>query len=68
MPVFDGFVEGYWMRNKDWFFNWNETDQLTGLYNMKEDPFNDHDLSEKHPELVQEYRKKIEAWKKEKGR
>ena len=61
-------LEGYWLRNKDWFFNWNATDDVKGLYNMSEDPNNDRNLVEEYPELVDIFTRKITSWKKEKGR
>lgn len=56
-------VEGYWLRNKDWFFNWNVTDGLVGLYDMQTDQANDKDLSEQHPKLVEDFKEKIIIWK-----
>ncbi|MEM9686640.1 MAG: sulfatase-like hydrolase/transferase [Bacteroidota bacterium] len=61
-------VEGYWLRTKDWFFNWNRTTQTQELYDMEKDPFNNHNVAAKHPDLVNTYMKKIEVWKTQKGR
>lgn len=61
-------VEGYWLRNKDWFFNWNITLNTKELYSMINDTNNDYNLIEKHPELVKEFTNKINSWKEKKGR
>lgn len=36
--------------------------QATRLYNVKDDPHEKNELSDKHPEIVDKLRKKIEAW------
>ncbi len=36
--------------------------QATRLYNVKDDPHEKNELSDKHPEIVEKLRKKIEAW------
>lgn len=61
-------LEGYWLRNKDWFFNWNATDQVKMLYNMNDDPFNHLNLADSQAELVTEFSNKISIWKKQKGK
>ena len=59
-------VEGYWLRNKDWFFKWNLTTMKVSLYNMAIDPFNDIDLSRDSPEVVVEFKKNISKWREKK--
>ncbi len=59
-------IEGYWLRNKDWFFQWNATDDQKALFDMNEDPFNDKDLSSEFPDLVAQLQNQIEDWKKTK--
>ena len=58
-------LDGYWMRTKDWFFNWNATDSVYSLYDMNKDPRNNIDLAEAHPEKVMEFKAKIIEWKEQ---
>ncbi len=58
-------IEGYWARTEDWFFQWNLTTKVIGLYDMHKDPSNDVNLAESHPDLVNEFKAKIAVWKKE---
>jgi len=60
-------VEGYWLRDKNWFFRWNVTENEVGLFDMKNDPNNDKNLVEENPDLVGLFSQKIEAWKKTKN-
>ena len=59
-------VEGYWLRDKNWFFRWNVTDNEIGLYDMQKDPNNDVNLAVENPDLVGLFSQKIETWKKKK--
>jgi len=60
-------VEGYWLRDKNWFFRWNVTDNEIGLFDMKNDPNNDNNLVEENPDLVSFFSQKIEDWKQMKN-
>lgn len=60
-------VEGYWLRDKNWFFRWNVTDNEIGLYDMQKDPNNDVNLAAENPDLVGLFSQKIEDWKKTKN-
>jgi hypothetical protein len=46
-------TEGYWLRNKDWFFQWNVTKGEKKLFDMKTDANNDYNLAQTNPDLVQ---------------
>ncbi len=35
---------GYWLRNENWFFNWNVTDGGYALFDMQKDPLNNKNL------------------------
>ena len=59
-------TEVYWLRNKNWFFNWNAVTKHIELYNMANDPFNNRNVSDKYPELVKEFKMKISKWQKKK--
>lgn len=56
-------IDGYWLRNDRWFFNWDATSNEVNLYDMKIDPNNDQDVSEQHAEVVLELKEMIEDWK-----
>jgi arylsulfatase A-like enzyme len=56
-------IDGYWLRNENWFFNWNSTDNTKALFDMKTDPLNNTNLAQKHPNLVNDFSTKIAAWK-----
>ena len=45
-------VEAYWIRDIDWFYKSNKTDNDNALYNINDDPFCDEDLSKKYPKIV----------------
>ncbi|MEL6674892.1 MAG: sulfatase-like hydrolase/transferase [Bacteroidota bacterium] len=57
-------LEGYWLRNAQWFFRWNATDEIKGLFDMEKDPRNDHDLAADYPELVKDFTQQINDWRK----
>lgn len=60
-------IEAYWARTDDWFFQWNLTLETIALFDMNKDPRNDDNLAESNPELIKEFKDKIEAWKKERN-
>ena len=61
-------TEGYWIRNKDWFLNWNITEREINLIDMKIDQNNDNNLADQKPEMVKTMREKIKTWKDERIR
>jgi hypothetical protein len=61
-------LEGYWIRTRNWFFNWDATTGEKLLFDMNKDPNNDFNLADKNPKLVAEFTTKIETWKKQMGR
>ncbi len=60
-------IEAYWARTDDWFFKWNLTTKTIGLYDMNNDAQNNSNLTEKHPEIVEDFKAKIEIWKQERA-
>ncbi|WP_111683630.1 sulfatase family protein [Winogradskyella tangerina] len=61
-------IEAYWARSNDWFFQWNLTTETIGLFDMNEDPRNDNNLADTHPEMVKDFQQKIEKWKSERSK
>ena len=58
-------TEGYWIRNEEWFLNWNITENHIGLFNMKNDQNNDVNLESEKPEIVNTMIGRIKKWKDE---
>lgn len=58
-------IEAYWARTNEWFFKWNLTTGVIGLYDMKKDQKNNTNLAEEHLEVVMDFKNKVEAWKKD---
>ena len=44
-------------------FKWNLTNGEVGLFDMKNDVNNDHNLAEDQQELVEQFKQKILDWK-----
>ena len=57
-------IDALWSRTADWYFKWNRTTDVIGLYDMNTDPENNHNLAETNPELVAEFQKQLLAWHK----
>ena len=58
-------TEGYWIRNEEWFFKWNITENHIGLFDMKIDQNNDMNLASEKPEMVSKMKERIKEWKEE---
>ena len=58
-------TEGYWIRNEEWFFKWNITENHIGLFDMKIDQNNDVNLASEKPEIVSKMTGRIKKWKEE---
>jgi arylsulfatase A-like enzyme len=58
-------TEGYYLRTIDWHFMWYVTDNKMALYDMKKDPMSDHNVIDRHPDLVEKFKREIETWKRE---
>ena len=61
-------TEGYWIRNEDWFFNWNITKEEINLFDMKIDQNNDNNVADQKPEIVKIMIEKIKTWKDKRRR
>ena len=60
-------TEGYWLRNKDWFFRWDLTRGEQEIFDIHTDANNDYNLTDERPQVVKEIVAKIESWKKRKN-
>ena len=61
-------LEGYWLRNEKWFFNWNATDGVYSLFDIEDDPFSTKNLVQEYPDLVEQYGEQLRQWKAKKAR
>ena len=61
-------IEAYWARTEDWFFQWNLTLDTITLFDMNTDANNDHNLAERHPNIIQDFKTKVENWKIERAK
>ncbi|MEL6192280.1 MAG: sulfatase-like hydrolase/transferase [Bacteroidota bacterium] len=60
-------VEGYWVRQDNWFLRWHVTYDELELFDLNTDLRNDHNVAEEHPEVLTELWEKAKAYKAEKG-
>lgn len=58
-------IEAYWARTKDWFFQWNLTLETVALFDMNNDPRNNVNLAEVHPQVIEDFKAQVEVWKKD---
>jgi hypothetical protein len=61
-------VEAYWIREQNWFFNWNITDNKQSLYDIENDPYCNNDEIINNPEIALRLKDAITKWRKEKIR
>ena len=61
-------VEAYWIREQNWFFNWNITDNKQSLYDIENDPYCNNDEKINNPEIALRLKDAITKWRKEKIR
>ena len=54
-------VDAYWIREDNWFYSLNKTDDRESLYDIKKDPFCNSNAINNYPELVSRLKDKIEA-------
>ena len=60
-------VEGYWVREGHWFLRWHVTYNEMELFDLRTDLRNNHDVSGKHPEILNRLLDKAKSYKTEKG-
>ncbi|MBW2419440.1 MAG: sulfatase-like hydrolase/transferase [Deltaproteobacteria bacterium] len=53
------------VRTREWHYIWHETRGEDELYDMTRDPAQERDVAAEHPELVTDFRARIEAWRSE---
>lgn len=57
-------IEAYWIREHKWFFKWNLTHEEIALFDMENDPKNDWNVAPKYPDLVKQFQRTIDQWRK----
>lgn len=60
-------VNGYWIREDQWFLRWHETKNELELFDLNTDLRNDHDVSKEHPEVVKQLWDKLKTYKEKYG-
>ncbi len=60
-------AEGYAVRTHQWHFFWYAGTREMLLYDVRNDPRGEEDLSSQHPELVARFKQSIADWKKSVG-
>ena len=60
-------VEGYWVRDGDWFLRWHVTDNELELFDLRNDLRNEHDVSAEHPEVLESLWERAKTFQSEKG-
>lgn len=61
-------LEGYWVRNKNWFYSYNATDSVHSLFDMNNDATNDNNLASQYSDQTTKFFERIKAWKEEMGK
>lgn len=57
-------IEAYWIREHKWFFKWDLTHEEIALFDMENDPKNDWNVAPKYPDLVKQFQRTIDQWRK----
>ncbi|MEO0897731.1 MAG: sulfatase-like hydrolase/transferase [Bacteroidota bacterium] len=60
-------VQGYWVREGKWFLRWHETYGEMELFDVENDPRNDHNVADQHPEVFQRLLARAKAYRDAKG-
>lgn len=58
---------GFFLRNRRWHYIWNDegSGRKDQLYNLEEDPDEERNIAEAHPEIVERFRERVLRWKTE---
>ena len=60
-------VNGYWIRQGQWFLRWHETKGELELFDLDVDLRNNNDVSADNPEVVERLWAELKRYKDEKG-
>lgn len=60
-------VEGYWVREDQWFLRWHLSRNEVELFNVQTDPRNEHNLAKEHPKVFNQLWDRAKTYKQEKG-
>lgn len=56
-------VNGYWIRQDNWFLRWHESKNKVELFDLNTDLKNNHDLSEQHVNIKKQLLAKLKSYK-----
>ena len=60
-------VEGYWVREDNWFLRWHVTHDELELFNLDMDPRNERNIADDHPEVLNRLWERAKNYQEEKG-
>lgn len=60
-------ADGYYVRTDRWHFLWYRDTNELALFDVRRDPRSNHDLTADFPNLVDQFKQKIELWRDEMG-
>ena len=60
-------VEGYWVREDNWFLRWHVTRDELELFDLNSDLRNEYNVAEQYPDILNQLWDKAKAYKEEKG-
>ena len=60
-------VEGYWVREDNWFLRWHVTREELELFDLNSDLRNEYNVAEQYPDMLNQLWDKAKAYKEEKG-
>ena len=60
-------AEGYYVRTHRWHYLWYADTGEQVLYDVTVDRLAEHNLVDQYPELVADFRERIDDWKREMG-
>jgi uncharacterized sulfatase len=55
----------YFLRDRDWWYIWHESRGVDELYDARRDPRAERDLAAERPEIAEQLREQVRAWKAE---
>lgn len=60
-------VEGYWVREDNWFLRWHVDQDELELFDVQKDPSNNINVAQENPEILEQLWNKAKAFQAEKG-
>ena len=61
-------VNGYWIREDQWFLRWHKTKNEVELFDLRVDPRNHHNVADENKQVVAKLMETLEQYRTEKGK